>query len=193
MANASSKASSRLLSMLALLAAGSVFGLAGCDDQGDRLDVGKLRDFFNSIKPDALLLRGLEPGVTGEAQVRDQMGKPETERRFADGSKRLEYPRGPQGVTTYMVDIDPSGTLRAVTQVLTAENFAAIRIGMTEDEVRSRLGKPGQVAVFPLKPETVWSWKWQEGAPVGEAFFNVHFDQSGHVYTTSRSDIIRGR
>jgi hypothetical protein len=92
-----------------------------------------------------------------------------------------------------MVDIDPSGTLRAVTQVLTAENFAAIRIGMTEDEVRSRLGKPGQVAVYPLKPETVWSWKWAEGAPAGDAFFNVHFDQSGHVYTTSRSDIIRGR
>jgi hypothetical protein len=47
--------------------------------------------------------------------------------------------------------------------------------------------------VYRLKPETVWSWKWEEGGAAGDAFFNVHFDASGVVYTTSRSDIIKGR
>ena len=78
-------------------------------------------------------------------------------------------------------------------QVLTAATFAKIRMGMSEDEVRRLLGKPGQVAVFPLKPETVWSWKWREGGVTEEGIFNVHFDQNLKVYTTSRSDVIRGR
>jgi len=172
---------------------GATIALAGCDDRDGERVMGKLKDFFNAIKPDSLLLKGLTPGVSTEAQIREQMGRPETERMREDGSKSFEYPRGPQGTATYRVDIDPHGKLIAVTQVLTAENFAKIRIGMTEDEVRQRLGKPGEVAVYRLKPETVWSWKWQEDGASGDAFFNVHFDASGVVYTTSRSDIIRGR
>ncbi|MBB5445928.1 MULTISPECIES: outer membrane protein assembly factor BamE [unclassified Paraburkholderia] len=167
--------------------------LTGCDQQQSDQAVQKLKDFFNAVKPDALLLKNMTPGVTTEAQILAQMGKPETTRSFTDGSKRFEYPRGPQGLNTYMVDIDRDGKLQAITQVLTADNFAKIRSGMTEDEVRRLLGKPGQVAVFPLKPETVWSWKWREGGVTEEGIFNVHFDRSQRVYTTSRSDVIRGR
>ncbi|RFU48059.1 hypothetical protein [Paraburkholderia sp. DHOC27] len=184
-------ASSFRLISVAVLAAS--LALAGCDDQQGQRAVQKLKDLFNAVKPDALLLKDLTPGISTEEQVRNQMGKPETERVYTDGSKRLEYPRGPQGLNTYMVDIDRDGKLQAITQVLTAENFGKIRPGMTEDEVRRLLGKPGQIAVFPLKPETVWSWKWREGGVTEEAFFNVHFDQFHKVYTTSRSDVIRGR
>jgi outer membrane protein assembly factor BamE (lipoprotein component of BamABCDE complex) len=179
--------------LLIIAAFAASLALTGCDDQQGQRAVQKLKDFFNAVKPDALALKGLTPGISTEEQIRDQMGKPETERTFTDGSKRLEYPRGPQGLNTYMVDIDRDGKLQSITQVLTAENFAKIRPGMTEDEVRRLLGKPGQVAVFPLKPETVWSWKWREGGVTEEAFFNVHFDQFHKVYTTSRSDVIRGR
>ncbi|MFL9865878.1 outer membrane protein assembly factor BamE [Paraburkholderia fungorum] len=179
------------LLIVAMLAA--CVALTGCDDQQSDRAVQKLKDFFNAVKPDALLLKNMTPGITTEGQVRDQMGKPETERTFTDGSRRFEYPRGPQGLNTYMVDIDRDGKLQAITQVLTADNFAKIRVGMTEDEVRRLLGKPGQVAVFPLKPETVWSWKWREGGVTEEGIFNVHFDQYQKVYTTSRSDVIRGR
>lgn len=176
---------------VAVLAA--CIALTGCDQQQSDQAVQKLKDFFNAVKPDALLLKGMTPGVTTEAQIRAQMGKPETERTFTDGSKRFEYPRGPQGLNTYMVDIDRDGRLQAITQVLSAANFAKIRQGMTEDEVRRLLGKPGEIAVFPLKPETVWSWKWREGGVTEEGIFNVHFDAQQKVYTTSRSDVIRGR
>ena len=179
--------------MLSIIVLAASLGLAGCDDQQGQRAVQKLKEFFNAVKPDALLLKGLTPGVTTEEQVRNQMGRPETERTFTDGSKRLEYPRGPQGLNTYMVDIDRDGKLQAITQVLTAANFAKIQLGMSEDEVRRLLGKPGQVAVFPLKPETVWSWKWREGGVTEEGIFNVHFDTFHKVYTTSRSDVIRGR
>jgi outer membrane protein assembly factor BamE (lipoprotein component of BamABCDE complex) len=184
-------ASSFRLLIVAVLAAS--LALAGCDDQQGQRAVQKLKELFNAVKPDALLLKGLTPGVTTEEQIRSQMGKPETERTFTDGSKRLEYPRGPQGLNTYMVDIDRDGKLQAITQVLTAANFAKIQPGMSEDEVRRLLGKPVQVAVFPLKPETVWSWKWREGGVTEEGIFNVHFDTFHKVYTTSRSDVIRGR
>jgi hypothetical protein len=148
--------------------------------------------FFDSVKPDALLLKGLTPGVSTLEQVRAQMGKPETERRFDDGSRRLDYPRGPQGLKTWMVDIGPNGRLVAITQALTAENFAKVHIGMSQDEVRSLLGKPGQIAAYRLKRETVWSWKWLEGGVTPEAYFNVHFGEDGRVSTTSRSDVMRG-
>lgn len=171
---------------------GASLALGGCDERQGEYAVQKLKEFFNAIKPDVLLLKGLTPGVTTEQQIRDQMGQPETERTFTDGSKRLEYPRGPQGLNTYMVDIGPDGKLVAVTQVLTAENFAKVRPGMTDDEVRRLLGKPGEIAVYPLKPETVWSWKWREGGVTQEAFFNVHFGPDRTVTTTSRSDVIRG-
>jgi hypothetical protein len=176
--------------VIAVLAA---FAPGGCEDRQIDSMWQTFKAFFDSVKPDVLLLKGMTPGVSTLDEVRQQMGKPETERVFDDGSRRLEYPRGPEGLNTYMVDIGPNGRLVAITQVLTAGNFAKIRIGMSEDEVRELLGKPGQVAAFRLKQETVWSWKWREGGVTEEAFFNVHFGPDGRVTTTSRSDVIRGR
>lgn len=167
--------------------------LTGCDDQQNADAMNKLKSFFNAVKPEGLLLKDLTPGVTTEAQILDQMGEPETIRTYTDGSKRLEYPRGPAGTSTYFVDIDSKGRFVAVTQVLTAANIAKIRPGMTQDEVRRILGKPTTLAFYPLKQETVWSWHWEEGGVTRDAMFNAHFGPDGIVSTTSRSDILRGR
>ena len=67
------------------------------------------------------------------------------------------------------------------------------KLRMNEDEVRRLLGKPGDIAQYPLKPKTVWSWRWLEDGVNTDAFFNVHFGPDGLVYTTSRSDILKGR
>jgi outer membrane protein assembly factor BamE (lipoprotein component of BamABCDE complex) len=162
--------------------------LTACDNQQAADAMNKLKSFFNSVKPDNLLLKNLTPGVTTEAQIRDQMGEPETERTFTDGSKRLEYPRGPAGTNTYMVDLDSNGRFVAVTQVLTAENIAKVRPGMSQDEVRRLLGKPTTIAEYPLKKERVWSWHWLEDGVNRDAMFNAHFGPSGLVVTTSRSE-----
>ncbi|KND62157.1 putative lipoprotein [Candidatus Burkholderia verschuerenii] len=167
--------------------------LAGCDQQQSDEAMNKLKAFFNSVKPDELLLKDLKPGETTEAQIRDQMGKPETERTFTDGSKRFEYPRGPAGTTTWFVDLDSNGRFVSATQVLTAQNIAKVRLGMTMDEVRRLLGKPTQIAEFPLKKERVWSWHWLEDGVNRDAMFNAHFGPDGTVVTTSRSDTGAGR
>ncbi|AEA59822.1 outer membrane protein assembly factor BamE domain-containing protein [Burkholderia gladioli] len=171
----------------------ATFLLGGCDSHENEVVVHRLKEFFRAIQPAPLLLRGLKPGVSTEEEVRSRLGKPETERQAIDGSKRLEYPRGPMGDETYMVDIDRNGLFLGATQVLTAENFAMIRPGMTQDEVRQLLGKPTEVARYPLKPETVWSWRWREDGVNQDAFFNAHFGPDGLVSTTSRSDLPTGR
>ncbi|WP_087046909.1 hypothetical protein [Caballeronia ptereochthonis] len=178
--------------LAALVAASSVSLFSGCDQRQGEEALNKLKAFFNAVKPDNLLLKNLQPGVTTEAQIRDQMGEPETERAFTDGSKRLEYPRGPAGTNTYMVDIDANGRFVSVTQVLTAANFAKVRPGMTMDEARRLLGKPTTIAEYPLKKERVWSWHWLEDGVNQDAMFNAHFGPDGTVVTTSRSESIRG-
>jgi outer membrane protein assembly factor BamE (lipoprotein component of BamABCDE complex) len=162
--------------------------LGGCDQQQSEEAMNKLTAFFNSVKPDELLLKDLKPGVTTEAQIRDQMGKPETERTFTDGSKRFEYPRGPAGTTTWFVDLDSNGRFVSATQVLTAANIAKVRPGMTQDEVRRLLGKPTTIAEYRLKKERVWSWHWLEDGVNRDAMFNAHFGPDGTVVTTSRSE-----
>jgi outer membrane protein assembly factor BamE (lipoprotein component of BamABCDE complex) len=176
--------------VIALCVAASA--LAGCDQQQSEDAMNKLKSFFNSVKPDELLLKDLKPGITTEAQIRDQMGAPETERAFTDGSKRFEYPRGPAGTTTWFVDLDRNGRFVSATQVLTAENIARVRPGMTMDEVRRLLGKPTTIAEYPLKKERVWSWHWMEGGVTRDADFNAHFGPDGTVVTTSRSEAMGG-
>lgn len=175
---------------VAMLAA--ALALSACDDRQSELNVQRLKDFFKAIKPAQLLLKGLKPGESTEADIRSQMGKPETERVFTDGSKRLEYPRGPMGNQTWFVDVDAGGRYTGATQVLTGANFAKVSPGMSTDDVRRLLGKPGEIAQYPLKPETVCSWRWLEDGVNQDAFFNVHFGPDDRVYTTSRSDIVKG-
>lgn len=133
-------------------------------------------------------LEKLTKGVSTEADVRSAMGEPEIVWEEHNGSRTLEYPKGPAGHRTYMVDIDAQGKLRDYTQVLTNDNFATIKVGMTREDVRRKLGKPRTVGKFNLKNEEVWDWRYLEGPSI-ERFFNVHFDlESGKVTRTSVSD-----
>lgn len=131
--------------------------------------------------------RRLTPGVSRDADVVAQMGAPAGEWQNADGSRTLEYPKGPAGPVTFMVTVGPDGVLRTIDQVLSEPWFARVRPGMTRDEVRRLLGRPGRRDVFDLKPEEVWDWRI-EGQSAGErAHFHVHFDPAGRVTGTSRS------
>ncbi|HVL59666.1 MAG TPA: outer membrane protein assembly factor BamE [Burkholderiaceae bacterium] len=117
----------------------------------------------------------LQPGHHTEADVRKLMGRPEMVWEDDRGVRVLEYPRAPEGTETYMVQIGADGRLQSITQVLTEENFAKVRPGMSRDDVRRLLGKPSEIVRFELKREEVWAWKYvgQLGQP---HFFDVHFD-----------------
>lgn len=166
----------------------SLLALFGCDQQQIDKVRHKARDVVNSVKPDNAMLQGLQPGVSTEDYVRRQMGKPEIVWENDNGSKRLEYPRSPAGTKTYMADIGADGKLVSISQALTAENFARVHAGMTQDDVRRLLGKPATVAAYRLKKEEVWSWRWLEDGVNQPGLFNVHFGPDGIVTLTSRSN-----
>lgn len=159
------------------IASASIFGgtmlvaaLAACD--ADRLD-------------------RLRPGRTTAGEVKDVMGQPTLEWREADGSRVWEYPRTPQGLVNYLVLIGPDDVLREVQQALTEENFARVRVGMTQDQVRRLLARPAHETYFPLKRETIWDWKTKVDSGM-EWYFNVHFDSDGRVSGTSTNYVPKG-
>lgn len=130
----------------------------------------------------------LKPGVSTAAEVKRAMGEPTFEWKEPDGTVIWEYPRGPSGSVTYMVDLRPDGVLKEIRQVLKEEYFAKIRPGLSKDEVRRILGQPAETMTFPLKKEEVWSWKFEQGS--GEKWqFHAHFDLDGRIVTASRNRV----
>jgi outer membrane protein assembly factor BamE (lipoprotein component of BamABCDE complex) len=131
----------------------------------------------------------LSKGISTEGEVRGIMGQPETVWEEEDGTRALQYPKGPEGVRTWEFTIDKSGKLKDYRQLLTPENFSRVTQGMSKDEVRRLLGRPRSVAQFKLKNEEVWDWRYQD--VTAPRLFNVHFDMgSGKVTRTSNSDAL---
>ena len=123
-----------------------------------------------------------------EMQVQARMGKPETVRKNSDGSQVWEYPGGPYGRQTYMVTVGANHAVTDVRQVLNDEYFARVIKGMSRDNVRQLLGKPGETAVYAARDEEVWSWRYQSQNPM---FFHVMFDRTaGTVRSTLRLEEI---
>lgn len=146
----------------------------------------------NGRLPADLALEKLSKGVSTEADVRAALGEPEAVWQGEKGARTLEYPQGPEGGRTWMVDIDADGTLRDYTQVLSEQNFATVMPGMSRDEVRRKLGRPRSAVRFDLKNEEVWDWLYLDG-PSSELLFNAHFDiGSGKLVRTSVSDPVPG-
>jgi hypothetical protein len=133
----------------------------------------------------------LKPGLTSLPEVREIMGPPTMEWQNDDGSRTWEYPRTPQGMVNYMIDFGPDQVLREVRQVLTEENFARVKAGMSMPEIRRLLGRAAHEIYFPLSKEHVWDWKIKADAGM-EQFFNVHFSEAGVVLRTSSNLDARG-
>ncbi|WP_151446103.1 outer membrane protein assembly factor BamE [Lacisediminimonas profundi] len=140
----------------------------GCDQQGRLVEEAGLEK--------------LARGVSSEGDVRTAMGRPDTVWEEESGERVLEYPKGPNGVRTWMFDIGKDGKLKDWRQVLTEDNFKRITPGMSMDQVRRMLGRPRSTMQFRLKNEEVWDWLYQEG-PGSRRLFNVHFDIGTRVVT----------
>ena len=127
----------------------------------------------------------IAPGDSAQS-VSDRVGKPGTVWSNADGSQVWEYPQGPLGRETYMVSFGTDRAVREVHQVLSERYFSRVQPGMSREEVRRMLGKPAETAVFAMRDEEVWTWRYQEP---GAMLFHAVFDRSaGTVRTTMRED-----
>src|SRR5512134_773353 len=130
----------------------------------------------------------LKPGVSTATEVKSIMGQPSFEWKEPDGSFTWEFPRGPSGSVTYMVDLRPDGVLKEIRQVLTEGYFAKIRPGLSKDEVRKLIGRPAETMTFPLKKEEFGSWKFEQGS--GKKWpVHIHFDLDGRVVTATRNRV----
>ncbi len=79
--------------------------------------------------------RGLIVGQSSLDEVTQVMGPPAMQWTEANGLKQLAYPRGPAGVHTYMVRVGADGKLLGIENVMDIRTFAAVREGMSGDEV----------------------------------------------------------
>lgn len=132
----------------------------------------------------AALSPAIPPGAS-KSEVEAALGRPVDVVNAPGGEVVWQYPRGPAGQTTYMVAFGADGRAKGLTQALTWENFAGIRPGLTRDEVRLALGRPGGTVAYRNLGEEVWSYRYQ--IPVStNRIFNVHFDAAtGRVRSTS--------
>ena len=129
----------------------------------------------------------LEEGLSTEADVRKQFGDPVTIIEKADGSKVMEYPRQPEGSTNYLITIGADGKMSSLRQLLTPSNFARVRPGLSQNEVRALLGMPAKKQQFALKPdEEVWDWRFQDGQ--ARKVFSVTFGSDKAVLRSAIGD-----
>ena len=118
--------------------------------------------FSNTPHTSDLSFTGLPlwPPNVATAIVRRALGDEHPDERVkalverADGSKRLEYPRQPEGWTNLRVEIGADGRMSALRQLLTPANFAQVQPGQDEAAVRD----------FGIAPENMFVfWDWVGG------------------------------
>lgn len=98
-------------------------------------------------------------GISREALLA-RMGPPDMVRPMDSGT-RLEFPRGPFGKHTWFVYLDAQGRAIRSEQVLTEDNFNRVHPGMTQDELRRLLGRPGEVQGLARSRGEVWSYRYE--------------------------------
>jgi len=128
---------------------------------------------------DIVNLPAIEPGVTTQAEVRSRMGEPGFIHWNDDGTATWEYSRQPAGVHCYMISFDHQKVVTRLDQVLNEANYAALRPGMSKDDVRRLYGQPARKQVFDNLREEIWEWRIEGLMPHEETYFMVHFD-TGH-------------
>ena len=129
----------------------------------------------------------LEEGVSTEIDVRRQFGDPATVTAEADGTRTLDYPRQPEGWTNYVVRIGADGKMSSLRQLLNNDNFARVKPGQTQQDVRSILGRPAATVPYALKQQEVWDWRCKPSGQESK-LFSVTFDRSGRGVSTALAD-----
>jgi hypothetical protein len=119
----------------------------------------------------------LAPGAT-LADAIARMGQPTGRHALDGGGQRLEFARGPMGAHTFMLDFGSDGKLNRIEQVLTEANFMQLQVGMSADEVRKRIGRPGRVTFLSRQQHELWWYRFDTPFCI---IFQVSIDRDGKV------------
>lgn len=95
-------------------------------------------------------------GQSREAVIAE-MGVPHSEVPEAQG-KRLVYPRGPWGKSTFFVHLNAEGRVTRWEDVLTVNNFYRITPGMRAEQVEDLIGPSLDHSRVSKGNETIWNY-----------------------------------
>ncbi|WP_260858617.1 hypothetical protein [Paraburkholderia sp. BCC1885] len=141
----------------------------------------------------ALLLAGcaqpwqqFQQGQDGSAIVA-KLGPPREVYDLPNGGKRLMWPTQPMGETTTAADLDSTGKVVNVRQVLQPNEFYKAQIGTwTKSDVLVNFGRPEETSYYPLMKREVWTYRYLEDN-VWYMMYSFYFDDQGLLRTTQKS------
>jgi hypothetical protein len=144
---------------LALSLALAVLGLAGCMLMPERVPLG-----------------------TPHAEIVQRLGRPTAEYPLPDGGRRLQYSMQPAGEYVYNLDLDASGRLRQVQQVMDADWLQRhVQVGRwTREDALFHLGKPALVERVARFRGDVWTYRFLEAGNL-RRLAHLHIDPEGVV------------
>jgi hypothetical protein len=116
-----------------------------------------------------------------------RLGAPRESYDLPNGGKRLMWPTQPMGETTTAADIDASGKIVSVRQVLQPNEFYRAQIGTwTRSDVLVNFGRPVETSYFPLMKREVWTYRYLEDN-VWYMMYSFYFDDQGIVRLTQKT------
>ena len=130
--------------------------------------------------------QGFTPGADQSALVA-RLGPPREIYDLRDGGKRLMWPTQPMGEVTTAADVDASGKIVTVRQVLQPSEFYKAQIGTwTQRDVLVNFGRPVETAYFPLMKREVWTYRYLEDN-VWYQLYHFYFDPQGILRLTQKT------
>jgi hypothetical protein len=122
----------------------------------------------------------LQPGASREAVIAS-MGRPTAVVPLPNGGQRLQYSQQPAGQYAWMADLDPSGRLVSLRQVLNETDFSRIVVGQwTRADVEREFGPPARVEGLRGWDGPILTYRWNMG-PDMDRFYWVYLDPQGVV------------
>ncbi|KMY86230.1 putative lipoprotein transmembrane [Candidatus Paraburkholderia calva] len=116
-----------------------------------------------------------------------RLGPPREVYDLPDGGKRLMWPTQPLGEFTTAADVDASGKVLNVRQVLDENEFYKAQIGVwTKKDVLVNFGRLVKASYFPLMKREVWTYRYME-ANIWYMMYSFYFDDQGIVRLTQKT------
>jgi hypothetical protein len=106
-------------------------------------------------------VQSVQPGASRE-EVVSRYGTPSRVVALASGT-RLQYSQQPAGQSAVMVDLDATGRVTQVREVLNPAGFSAVVVGQStrEDTLRA-LGRPAMVDRVASWPGDILTYRWRD-------------------------------
>ncbi|HEY3596054.1 MAG TPA: hypothetical protein VGL08_00860 [Paraburkholderia sp.] len=122
-----------------------------------------------------------------QSTVIARLGPPREVYDLPNGGKRLMWPTQPMGEYTTAADIDASGKIVNVRQVLQPNEFYRAEIGKwTRDDVLVNFGRPVETSYYPLMKREVWTYRYYEDN-VWYMMYSFYFDEQGILRLTQKT------